>query len=134
MSSSKPTKATPPSSFPKRFWSSAPRTSIVQEYVAGLSVAQLLRVMEQGVDPAAYVREYLGSDLDAQLTTLGIESLSGVFDLPRVQGDPHPGNVRLLTGDRVGLIDFGISSALAAQQGRVLRFARGMEPTVRQRS
>ena len=30
--------------------------------------------------------------------------------LPRVPGDPHPGNVRFMTGNRVGLIDFGISA------------------------
>lgn len=83
---------------------------IVQEYVDGLSVAQLIRLKEQGVDPRTYVRQTLGSDLDAQLETLGVESVNGIFNLPRVQGDPHPGNIRLMTNNRVGLIDFGISA------------------------
>jgi hypothetical protein len=83
---------------------------IVQEYVDGLSVAQLIRLKQQGVDPKTYVQETIGSDLDLQLQTLGVESLNGVFNLPRIQGDPHPGNVRLLPGNRVGLIDFGIAA------------------------
>jgi hypothetical protein len=83
---------------------------IVQEYVDGLSVAQLVKLHEQGVDPREYVFEHTGSDLDEQLIVLGFESLNGVFNLPRIQGDPHPGNIRLLSGNRVGLIDFGISA------------------------
>ncbi len=83
---------------------------IVQDYVDGISAAQLLKLQEQGVNPHAYIKETLGSDLDEQLIMLGYESLNGVFNLPRIQGDPHPGNVRLMTGNRVGLIDFGISA------------------------
>jgi predicted unusual protein kinase regulating ubiquinone biosynthesis (AarF/ABC1/UbiB family) len=83
---------------------------IVQEYVPGISVAQLIRLQEQGVNPVAYVRETLGSDLDAQLEMLGRELIGGIFYLDRIQGDPHPGNVRLLPGNRVGLIDFGIAA------------------------
>jgi hypothetical protein len=62
---------------------------IVQEYIDGLSVAQLIRLKDQGVDPVTYVRDTLGSDLDVQLQTLGTESINGVFNLPRIQGDPH---------------------------------------------
>lgn len=84
---------------------------IVQEYIGGISGAELLRVKEtQGVDLQEYVKEKLGSDLDAQLETLGTELLSGAFDMPRIQGDPHPGNIRFLPDNKVGLIDFGISA------------------------
>jgi hypothetical protein len=83
---------------------------IVQEYIDGISAAQLLRLKEQGVDPTEYVKQNLGSDLSKQLKTVGIEYIRGIFMLPRVQGDPHPGNVKLLSGNRVALIDFGISA------------------------
>lgn len=83
---------------------------IVQEYVDGLSVAQLLRLKEQGVEPKKYVQETMGSDLDKQLVTLGVELLDGMFNLDRVQGDPHPGNIRLMADNKVGLIDFGIAA------------------------
>lgn len=83
---------------------------IVQEYVSGISVAQLLKLKEQDVDVKTFVKEQIGSDLDIQLENLGYELIKGAFDLPRVQGDPHPGNIKLLPNNRVGLIDFGISA------------------------
>lgn len=83
---------------------------IVQEYIEGISVAQIIKLQEQGVDPQDYVQENLGSNLDAQLETLGYEAIHGIFVLDRIQGDPHPGNIRLMTNDRVGVIDFGISA------------------------
>jgi hypothetical protein len=90
---------------------------IVQEYISGLSVAQVMKMQEQGVDPKTYVAEQTGSDLDVQLQILGIESLGGIFKLRRVQGDPHPGNIRLLSQNRVGLIDFGISAHSPKNKG-----------------
>lgn len=89
---------------------------IVQEYIDGLSVAQVLRFKEQGVNPKKYVKETLGSDLDVQLEILGTELLDGIFNLSHIQGDPHPGNVRLLTGNRVGIIDFGIAAPVPDNQ------------------
>jgi hypothetical protein len=66
--------------------------------------------MEQGIDPFDYVRDMLGSDLDEQLIELGISYFTGIFTLDNIQGDPHPGNVKLLDNSRVGLIDFGIKA------------------------
>ncbi|HUD07897.1 MAG TPA: AarF/ABC1/UbiB kinase family protein [Candidatus Saccharimonadales bacterium] len=83
---------------------------IVQEYVDGLSVAQLIRLQEQGADPRQYTAEVIGSDLDKQLELLGVELFASMFSLSRVQGDPHPGNIRLMTGNRIGMIDFGIAA------------------------
>ena len=83
---------------------------IVQDYVDGISGAELLKLQEAGADPAAVIKERLGSDLDTQLTIAGVESMVAIFTLPRIPGDPHPGNIRFMTGNRVGLIDFGISA------------------------
>jgi hypothetical protein len=83
---------------------------IVQEYIGGLSGAELLQKKEAGIDPVVYVRERTGSNLDEQLTTLGVESLNGAFNLPKIMGDPHPGNVRFLPDNKIALIDFGISA------------------------
>ena len=83
---------------------------IVQDYIGGISAVDLLKLKERGEDPKQYVFDHLGSDLDQQLTMFGIESLLGVFNLPRIQGDPHPGNIRFLPDNKVGMIDFGISA------------------------
>lgn len=84
---------------------------ITQEYVSGISVAQLLSLKDQGVDVKEYVRSQIGSDLEKQMELLGYELLKGAFDGRRIQGDPHPGNIRLLPNNQVGLIDFGISAS-----------------------
>jgi len=83
---------------------------IVQDYIDGISGAELLHAVADGQDPAAIIKERLGSDLDFQLVEAGIESIISTFTLPRIPGDPHPGNIRFMTENRVGLIDFGISA------------------------
>jgi len=93
---------------PETFLHLCTKNIIVQEYLDGISAAQLLKFKEQGVDPHRYVSHYLQSDLDVQLEQLGYEYIVGIFTLERIQGDPHPGNIRLLRNNRVGLIDFGI--------------------------
>ncbi len=95
---------------PETFLDLCTSNIIVQEYVPGISGAQLMKLQEQGVDPKVYIKEMLGSDLDVQLEVLGVESVTGVFTLQRIQGDPHPGNVRFMQDNKVGLIDFGISA------------------------
>jgi len=104
---------------------------IVQEYLPGISVAQLIKFREQGIDIKEYVQTQLGSDVDEQLTVGGVELIYGIFALPRVQGDPHPGNVKLLPDNKIGMIDFGISArsptekaafyALLKEYAKVLR-------------
>lgn len=95
---------------PKTYLELCTSNIIVQEYIDGISVAQLLRLKEQGINPSDYVKQQLGSDLTTQLKTVGVEYIKGIFMLPRVQGDPHPGNVKVLSENRVALIDFGISA------------------------
>lgn len=90
---------------------------IVQDYVAGISAVDLLKLKEQGEDPKVYIQEHLGSDLDFQLEVFGIEALLGVFNLPRIQGDPHPGNIRFLPENKIGMIDFGISATTPHNKG-----------------
>jgi serine/threonine protein kinase len=104
---------------------------IVQEFVDGISGAELLKQQAAGVDPATYIHEQLGSDLDTQLLQAGVESMISVFKLPRIPGDPHPGNIRFMTDNRIGLIDFGISAPVprnrAAFYGLLLEWSRVYE-------
>lgn len=95
---------------PKTYLDLCTENLIVQEYIGGISGAQLLRIKDQGVELESYVREYLGSDINEQMRMLGFEYIRGIFLLPRVQGDPHPGNIKLLDNNRVAIIDFGISA------------------------
>ncbi len=95
---------------PKTYMDLSTSHIIVQEYIDGISGAELLKVQADGGDPALYIKEKIGSDLDTQLRRGGIETITAIFNLPRVPGDPHPGNIRFMTNNRVGMIDFGISA------------------------
>ena len=84
---------------------------IVQDYVGGISCADLLQKhLDEKLNPSKVVQETLGSSLQTQLETLGISLVSDCFNLPRIMGDPHPGNVRLLPENKIALIDFGIAA------------------------
>lgn len=95
---------------PKTYMDLCTPSIIVQEYLPGISVAQLLKFQEQGVDIHSYVKENFQSDINEQLITAGEELIYGIFALPRIQGDPHPGNIKILPEGKVGMIDFGISA------------------------
>jgi hypothetical protein len=95
---------------PKTYLDLSTKNIIVQEYIGGISAAQLIKQKEQGIEPITYVKDILGSDLDEQLIELGINYFEGMFTLDRIQGDPHPGNVKLLENNKIALIDFGIEA------------------------
>lgn len=112
---------------PETFLDLSNENMIVQEYVSGLSVASLVKLKEQGVDPKDYVFQNLGSDLDEQLKTLGYEAVLGIFNLPRIMGDPHPGNIRLLPDNKIGMIDFGISSNTPSDKEAFFKLLEGYD-------
>lgn len=95
---------------PKTYLELCTDNIIVQDYVDGVSLAHVVKLHEQGVDPVQYIRDTVGTDLLYTLRVFGYESLIGIFKMPRLQGDPHPGNLRIMRDNRIGLIDFGISA------------------------
>jgi tRNA A-37 threonylcarbamoyl transferase component Bud32 len=109
---------------PKTFAELTTRKILVQEYVEGISAVELLDLKRKGKSPAEYVQAQLGSDLDTQMATLGFELIHGVFKHDSIQGDPHPGNVRLMRDNKVGLIDFGISAPSPTDRGVVVDMLR----------
>lgn len=96
---------------PKTYKEISNPTIIVQEFINGVSLAQLLK--ENDLHKINYAEEVLielGSDLKIQLIQLGVELNKAVLSSGPIYGDPHPGNIRLLAGNRVALLDFGINA------------------------
>ena len=93
---------------------------IVQDYVGGVSAAHLVELHDQGVDVIKYNQDQLGSDLVDQFQTLAYELTWGVFSLPKIMGDAHPGNIKLLPDNKVALIDFGLAAVPGSNQGALL--------------
>jgi serine/threonine protein kinase len=96
---------------PKTFLDLSSDSVIVQEYVGGISLAQLLRDNQvHHIDYTKVVFDSMGSDIKTQLSQLGIELNKAVLNGGPIHGDPHPGNIRLLPNNKIALLDFGIQT------------------------
>src|SRR3990167_6536830 len=89
---------------------------IVQDRIEGVSLTNLLSLQTSGADAAAYCSQYMQSDLHLLLKVVGVELFSKALVGELVQTDPHPGNIIILPGNRVALIDFGMPSALTGNR------------------
>lgn len=94
---------------PKTYLELCTGNMIVQEYIGGMPMTELVRAKDDGYDPELYVKERLGSSLLKQMEVLGIELTKSILTAERILGDPHPGNIKLLEDDKIGLYDFGIT-------------------------
>lgn len=102
---------------PRTFTELSGGSVLVQEYVGGVSLASAMDEQKAGQDIEALVHGVTGSNIWNQLHTLGKEMLEATLKADFLMVDPHPGNVRLLSGDRVALIDFGLISPAPTNRG-----------------
>ncbi|MEM6997791.1 MAG: AarF/ABC1/UbiB kinase family protein [Patescibacteria group bacterium] len=91
---------------PETFTDLCTRDIIVQEFVDGVLLSDIMKDSES--DPRLTVKRALGSDLNLQLRMLSENFLKRSFSSLPVHGDPHPGNILLMTDNRVAMIDFGL--------------------------
>lgn len=82
---------------------------IVQEYLPGIPLTEVVLAVDDGLNPHEYVRQRLDSDLTDQIGVLGEEITLSILTADWILGDPHPGNIKLLDNDRIGVYDFGIT-------------------------
>jgi ubiquinone biosynthesis protein len=75
---------------------------LTMEFISGLSVKDPVALREAGIDPVA---------LAESMTQLIYQQ---IFDFGFFHGDPHPGNMYVLPGGVVGLIDFGMMGSFTA--------------------
>lgn len=86
---------------PRHFPDYTTRRAIVLEYLEGVKIDQTDRFEQMGTTPAAMAR-------------VGARAiLKQVFVFGFFQGDPHPGNILVLPGSRIGILDFGMFGTLS---------------------
>lgn len=81
---------------------------IVQEYINGIPLANLISDVNNQKSISERVKESIGSDFWKQIIIVGGEALKTAMTAEFTYGDPHPGNIILLPNDQVALIDFGL--------------------------
>ncbi len=112
---------------PKTYPKLSSERIIVQELVGGVSLAEVFQAQGQGEEASLFVYEKVGSNIWTQLEIFGTELLLGILTADFVIGDPHPGNIRLLPGNKVGLIDFGIAAAAPVNRQAFLNLLKEYE-------
>ncbi len=81
---------------------------LTQDYIGGISLNELVTAEDSGRDPAAICRERTGSDFWYLMEVLGQDFVHSTVWSDYMFGDPHPGNIKFLPNDQIGLIDFGL--------------------------
>lgn len=81
---------------PEIHWPWSSETLLVMDYVSGIAPRDGDTLRGAGIDPAAIAE--LGADL-----VLDMVLVNGRF-----HGDPHPGNLLCLSGNRIALLDLGM--------------------------
>ncbi len=90
---------------PKVFDALTTRTVLTMEFIAGTKISQ--------IDVKQHDREALARHIvDASFRQL--------FEDGLFHGDPHPGNILVLEGDRIALLDFGMVGRLTKQMQETL--------------
>lgn len=89
--------------FPKVYWQETGKGVLTMEYIDGIKVNDLAAIERAGLDRKLIARR--GADAFLKM----------VLDHGFFHGDPHPGNVLILPGNVICLLDYGIVGRLDAQ-------------------
>ena len=93
---------------PRVYWDRTSEGVLTMDYLEGLSIGDT-----QGLKDAGYQTELLAAN-GARVF------LKMAFELGLFHGDPHPGNLRVLPGGVLGLIDFGMVGRLEPDKRELL--------------
>lgn len=89
---------------PDIHWSYSSEALLVMDFVAGVAPTDGAALRAAGIDPGAIAAT--GADI-----VLDMVLLNGRF-----HGDPHPGNLLCLPGDRIALLDLGLVGQISARR------------------
>ncbi len=101
---------------PKVYHELCNKEVIVQEFIEGPTLADLISKMSSYDSLESLAYQYTGSDVWSQIIIAGGEALRTAITADYVFGDPHPGNIILLPQNKIALIDFGIVSSKPTSQ------------------
>ncbi|CAM3026095.1 MULTISPECIES: ABC1 kinase family protein [Sphingomonas] len=81
---------------PTIHWQHSSETLMVMDYIDGVPPRNATTLVQAGIDPAAIAAT--GADIVLDMTLIN----------GRFHGDPHPGNLLCLPGNRIALLDLGL--------------------------
>lgn len=106
---------TPHIVIPRNYWAFSSQRLLVQEFLPSFTPLEGDALIEQGLDPGLLARRGAQAFIKMLLE-------DGLF-----HGDPHPGNLRAMSDNRVGFIDFGMVGRLDERRRlEVMNFMRAL--------
>ncbi|MDR6146763.1 ubiquinone biosynthesis protein [Sphingomonas sp. SORGH_AS870] len=103
-------------------WSHSSETLLVMDFIAGVPPRNAAMLQAAGIDPAAIASA--GADIVLDMTLIN----------GRFHGDPHPGNLLCLPGNRIALLDLGqIGHVSPRRREEVIAFTQSIansDPTL----
>ncbi|MBN8906465.1 MAG: AarF/ABC1/UbiB kinase family protein, partial [Rhodospirillales bacterium] len=96
---------------------------LVMEEIEGVLMSHYLRVRRNDPEVAARWAAINGIDEHALARRLSITTLRQILEDNEFHGDLHPGNIMLLTENRIALIDFGSVGRLPQQTWTLYRYS-----------
>jgi ubiquinone biosynthesis protein len=104
---------------PVVYWDFTTRKVLTMEFIDGLSLAQIISLIDQGREGEVLARL---PNLDLMETghNMAHAALHQLFVCGFFHGDPHPGNVIILDHNDIAFVDFGIFGELSEHQREIL--------------
>lgn len=101
------------------YWDLTTRKVLTMEFIDGLSLAQIISLVDQGREDEVLAR-LPNLDLIETGHNMAHAALHQLFVCGFFHGDPHPGNVIILDHNEVAFVDFGIFGELSENQREIL--------------
>ncbi|MBI3980722.1 AarF/ABC1/UbiB kinase family protein [Candidatus Microgenomates bacterium] len=93
---------------PKTYLNLTTQNLLIQEYVGGISLTDLIRLKSTQTPYNKYLEQHFSSDIFFIINSLAYELGKQAFTMDFFYADPHPGNIKILPHNRYALVDFGI--------------------------
>jgi len=93
---------------PKTYAELSTNNLIVQEYVGGIAMTDLIRLKLNRQDFKKYLKNNYQTDIYFIIRHLQHTIILEGLELNHFYSDPHPGNIKILPNNKYALIDFGI--------------------------
>jgi ubiquinone biosynthesis protein len=104
---------------PVIYWELTTPKVLTMQFINGLSLAQIISLVRQGKEDVVLAR-LPNLDLAQAGRHMANASLHQIFVCGFFHGDPHPGNVLILSNNAVAFVDFGIFGVLSEYHREVL--------------
>ena len=101
---------------PETFAELCTNNVLVQEYVQGIPLTQVITWKQQRTDYHTFLEEQYGINLEMVFFSIATEVIRQHLTFDKFYGDSHPGNIILLPQNKFAFIDFGILDQTASDK------------------